>query len=100
MGNQFRLEPRILSQPAIVAPGGVRKRDDPTIVAPRAHRLADCSLCASLKVVSMRVCSDRQHEIKCLRRREEPVMPVKDTFRPGRTIGARLVVTGETKPHR
>ena len=39
----------------------------------------------------MRVCSDRQNEIKCRRRREEPVMPVKDTFRPGRTIGARLV---------
>src|SRR5688572_9422434 len=99
MGNELGFEPRILSQPAIVAPGGMRQRNDPVVISPRAHRLADLFRCFVFQMVAMRICSDRKNKLELRRRLKKAVMPSTGTFGARRQVAARVVVPRKAKPH-
>src|SRR4051812_36541375 len=70
------------------------------VVSPSPHGLTHAFSRHAMQMISLRIGSNGKNELELRCRREQPVMPGADAFRPRWLVGAKPVITGETKAHR
>src|SRR5258706_15312013 len=99
MRDKFGFEPRILSQPPIVAPGGMRQRYHKwTIFPPGAHRFRDAFLASAVQMIALGIGPDGEHKPEPRRRGEKAVMPMAGAFGGRRLVGPPLLIARKAKP--
>src|SRR5215204_6718077 len=104
--HQLGLEPRILPEPAVVAPGRVRHRQDARAARRRDDRTpalygrGEAGLAIWAEMPALRVSADREDQLEPRQRGEDRSAPSLGAFAPRRQIAALGVLTREARRHR